>query len=119
MSRAVNNMPESLRCHRLLLTGAAGNLGLVLRPRLKAHADILRVSDVAAMAVLTDFGTKMWLRMCRMPEPETAGLRRLSITHISYGGFASIESSVILSVTPIRGGVTDEWRHWRRYERLA
>lgn len=50
MSRAVNNMPASPRCHRLLLTGAAGNLGLVLRPRLKAYADILRVSDVAAMA---------------------------------------------------------------------
>ncbi|WP_254594200.1 NAD-dependent epimerase/dehydratase family protein [Achromobacter animicus] len=47
-------MPESLRCHRLLLTGAAGNLGLVLRPRLKAHADILRVSDVAAMAPAQD-----------------------------------------------------------------
>lgn len=54
MSRAVNNMPESLRCHRLLLTGAAGNLGLVLRPRLKAYADILRVSDVAAMAPAQD-----------------------------------------------------------------
>ena len=50
MSRAVNNMPASPRCHRLLLTGAAGNLGLVLRPRLKTYADILRVSDVAAMA---------------------------------------------------------------------
>ncbi|MEN4919592.1 NAD(P)-dependent oxidoreductase [Achromobacter spanius] len=50
MSRAVNNMPASSRCHRLLLTGAAGNLGLVLRPRLKDHADILRVSDVAPMA---------------------------------------------------------------------
>ncbi|PTX04353.1 NAD-dependent dehydratase [Achromobacter mucicolens] len=43
-------MPASSRCRRLLLTGAAGNLGLVLRPRLKTHADILRVSDVAAMA---------------------------------------------------------------------
>lgn len=54
MSRAVNNMPASYRCHRLLLTGAAGNLGLVLRPRLKANADILRVSDVAAMATAED-----------------------------------------------------------------
>ncbi|QVQ26255.1 NAD-dependent epimerase/dehydratase family protein [Achromobacter deleyi] len=50
MSRTVNTMPASPRCHRLLLTGAAGNLGLVLRPRLKAYADILRVSDVAALA---------------------------------------------------------------------
>lgn len=54
MSRAVNNMPASFRCHRLLLTGAAGNLGLVLRPRLKAYADILRVSDVATMAPAGD-----------------------------------------------------------------
>jgi uronate dehydrogenase len=33
--------------HRLLLTGAAGGLGGVLRARLKAHCDVLRVSDVA------------------------------------------------------------------------
>ncbi len=32
---------------RLLLTGAAGGLGRVLRPRLKAHCDVLRVSDLA------------------------------------------------------------------------
>src|ERR1041384_7043947 len=36
---------------------------------------------------------------------------KLSITHISYLGFAPVESSVILSVTPIRGGVTDDRRH--------
>jgi uronate dehydrogenase len=34
----------SLRFPRLLLTGAAGNLGQVLRPRLKAYCDVLRVS---------------------------------------------------------------------------
>lgn len=34
---------------RLLLTGAAGGLGRVLRPRLKADADVLRVSDIAEM----------------------------------------------------------------------
>ena len=31
---------------RLLLTGAAGGLGRVLRPRLKAHCEVLRVSDI-------------------------------------------------------------------------
>ncbi|MTV41037.1 NAD-dependent epimerase/dehydratase family protein [Duganella radicis] len=36
--------------NRLLLTGAAGNLGKVLRPRIAAWAEIVRVSDVAAMA---------------------------------------------------------------------
>ncbi len=36
-----------LRFKRLLLTGAAGGLGQVLRPRLKARCDVLRLSDVA------------------------------------------------------------------------
>jgi uronate dehydrogenase len=35
--------------HRLLLTGAAGGLGKVLRERLAPHADILRLSDIADM----------------------------------------------------------------------
>jgi len=33
--------------HRLLLTGAAGGLGRVLRPRLKPWCTVLRVSDIA------------------------------------------------------------------------
>jgi uronate dehydrogenase len=33
-------------CHRLLLTGAAGKLGNVLRQRLKRYADVVRVSDI-------------------------------------------------------------------------
>jgi uronate dehydrogenase len=35
---------------RLLLTGAAGGLGRVLRPRLSAHAQTVRASDIAEMA---------------------------------------------------------------------
>lgn len=34
-------------CHRLLLTGAGGQLGKVLRSRLARYADVLRVSDIA------------------------------------------------------------------------
>jgi uronate dehydrogenase len=41
--------PSSLVFERLLLTGAAGGLGKVLRPRLKRLCRILRVSDIAAM----------------------------------------------------------------------
>jgi uronate dehydrogenase len=37
----------TIRFPRLLLTGAAGGLGKVLRPRLKAYCDTLRVSDIA------------------------------------------------------------------------
>jgi uronate dehydrogenase len=36
--------------HRLLLTGAAGNLGRVLRPRLQALCSVLRLSDRAPLA---------------------------------------------------------------------
>jgi uronate dehydrogenase len=37
------------RFARLLLTGAAGGLGRVLRPRLKAHCATLRLSDIAEL----------------------------------------------------------------------
>ena len=39
----------TLRFRRLLLTGAAGGLGRVLRPRLKACCDTLRLSDMAEL----------------------------------------------------------------------
>ncbi len=39
----------SLSTQRLLLTGAAGGLGQVLRPRLRSLCRLLRVSDMAAM----------------------------------------------------------------------
>ena len=39
---------------RLLLTGAAGGLGRVLRPRLKGLCGVLRVSDIADMAAAAE-----------------------------------------------------------------
>ncbi|HEV6964913.1 NAD(P)-dependent oxidoreductase [Roseateles sp.] len=43
------NPPTAPRIKRLLLTGAAGNLGRVLRPRMKRHCETLRLSDLAPM----------------------------------------------------------------------
>ena len=40
---------SSIRFRRLLLTGAAGNLGRELRPRLKTYCDILRLSHRSEM----------------------------------------------------------------------
>ncbi|PTT68689.1 NAD-dependent dehydratase, partial [Pseudomonas sp. HMWF007] len=40
--------------NRLLLTGAAGGLGKVLRERLRPYAKVLRLSDIAALAPATD-----------------------------------------------------------------
>lgn len=44
-----NSSTQAPGLGRLLLTGAAGGLGRVLRPRLRARTSLLRVSDVAAM----------------------------------------------------------------------
>jgi uronate dehydrogenase len=40
----------AIKAKRLLLTGAAGGLGKELRGRLRRHANVLRVSDIAAMS---------------------------------------------------------------------
>jgi len=37
--------------HRILLTGAAGSLGRQLRPRLKSHCEVLRVSDLGNLGM--------------------------------------------------------------------
>ncbi|MGO1070979.1 NAD-dependent epimerase/dehydratase family protein [Lysobacter sp. CA199] len=44
----------SPRCHRLLLTGAAGHLGGVMRERLKRYADIVRISDISALSAIDE-----------------------------------------------------------------
>ncbi|MBX3606571.1 MAG: NAD(P)-dependent oxidoreductase [Piscinibacter sp.] len=41
--------PTGVRFGRLLLTGAAGGLGVQLRPRLKAYCETLRLSDIAEL----------------------------------------------------------------------
>jgi uronate dehydrogenase len=50
----MTSTPNRPPAHRLLLTGAAGALGTVLRQRLKPHARILRVSDIEAMGDAQD-----------------------------------------------------------------
>ncbi len=45
----MTSVSPRVRFQRLLLTGAAGGLGKVLRPRLKAYCDVLRVSDIAPL----------------------------------------------------------------------
>jgi len=61
-----------LRFKRLLLTGAAGGLGQVLRPRLKSRCDILRVSDIA------DLGqAQAGEELMPMPLQDRSGMQRL------------------------------------------
>jgi uronate dehydrogenase len=44
----------ALRFERILLTGAAGNLGRVLRPRLRRYCKFLRLSDIADLGVASE-----------------------------------------------------------------
>lgn len=64
--------PSPLRFPRLLLTGAAGGLGRVLRPRLKSRCDVLRVSDIADLGAAAD-GEE--LQPCRLEDRD--GMRAL------------------------------------------
>src|SRR6266568_2974782 len=43
-------MTETTRLGRLLVTGAAGGLGRVLRQRLRPYAAVMRLSDIAPMS---------------------------------------------------------------------
>lgn len=49
MSDTENNAENGVKYGRLLITGAGGGLGRVLRPRMAAFADVVRVSDLAAV----------------------------------------------------------------------
>ena len=47
-------MTETTKLRRLLLTGAAGGLGMVLRERLRPFADVIRLSDIAPLPAAGD-----------------------------------------------------------------
>ena len=55
----LNSKASPIVFSKLLLTGAAGQLGRELRPRLKAYCDVLRVSDQHDLANLKHL-EKMW-----------------------------------------------------------
>jgi uronate dehydrogenase len=77
-----------LRFSRLLLTGAAGGLGRVLRPRLKACCDVLRLSDIADLG---EAATGEELRPCRL-EDKAAVLSMLEgVDAVVHLGGVSVE----------------------------
>ncbi|MBO9356473.1 NAD-dependent epimerase/dehydratase family protein [Bordetella petrii] len=54
MTSSAESPPKAPHCHRLLITGAAGGLGTVLRERLRPYADILRLSDISPLPAARD-----------------------------------------------------------------
>lgn len=54
MTSVTGSPPSAQHCHRLLITGAAGGLGGVLRERLRPYAEVRRLSDVAPLSPATE-----------------------------------------------------------------
>ncbi|MCO8169008.1 NAD(P)-dependent oxidoreductase [Pseudomonas sp. 21LCFQ02] len=54
------SQPSPTPFNRLLLTGAAGGLGKILRESLRPYARVLRLSDIAPMAPATDESEEIW-----------------------------------------------------------
>src|SRR5258706_6221880 len=82
-------MTPPRRFERLLLTGAAGGLGKVLRERLKAHADVLRVSD---RAPLGDAGPGEEVVQCELSD-KAAVLRLVEgVDAVAHFGGISVET---------------------------
>src|SRR5258706_11213257 len=83
-------MTTPQRFERLLLTGAAGGLGKVLRERLKPHARILRVSD---RAPLGDAGPGEEVVQCELSD-KAAVLRLVEgVDAVAHFGGISVETS--------------------------
>ncbi|MEB3767745.1 NAD(P)-dependent oxidoreductase [Acinetobacter sp. MD2] len=55
-------MHASTHFHRILLTGAAGGLGKVLRQRLQKYAQVIRLSDISEIVDLEDANEE--IRLC-------------------------------------------------------
>lgn len=52
-------MGSSNKFNRILLTGAAGGLGKILRPRLKQYAELIRLSDINPIEETADYNEEI------------------------------------------------------------
>ena len=82
-------MSQPSKVHRLLLTGAAGGLGKVLRERLRPYADVVRVSDVAAMAPARD--AREEVVVCDLADRKTVDALVAGCDAIVHMGGVSVE----------------------------
>ncbi len=76
------------RCHRILLTGAAGNLGKVLRDRLKRYADVVRISDIADLGPA---GAKEEVVPCDLSDAKAVHALVAGVDAIVHLGGVSVE----------------------------
>ncbi|MHA6576595.1 NAD-dependent epimerase/dehydratase family protein [Pseudomonas yamanorum] len=77
--------------NRLLLTGAAGGLGKVLRERLRPYAKVLRLSDIADMAPAADNGEEVL--PCDLSDKQAVHQLVEGVDAILHFGGVSVERS--------------------------
>ena len=75
--------------HRILLTGAGGGLGKVLRERLQPYAEILRLSDISAMAPTA--GTHEELVPCDLSDKKAVDALVAGCDAVVHLGGVSVE----------------------------
>ena len=77
--------------NRLLLTGAAGGLGKVLRERLRPYAKVLRLSDIAEMAPAADASEEV--QPCDLSDKQAVHHLVEGVDAILHFGGVSVERS--------------------------
>ncbi|OIN50893.1 NAD-dependent dehydratase [Pseudomonas azotoformans] len=77
--------------NRLLLTGAAGGLGKVLRERLRPYAQVLRLSDIANMAPAADASEEV--QACDLSDKQAVHHLVEGVDAILHFGGVSVERS--------------------------
>jgi uronate dehydrogenase len=84
---AVASSPAQ-HCARLLLTGAGGNLGKVLRTRLKPYTDTLRLSDISQLEAA---GPGEEIITCDLADPQAVDALVQGVDAIVHMGGVSVE----------------------------
>jgi len=99
--------------HRLLLTGAAGGLGKVLRERLQPLTKILRLSDIAEMAAAE--GPHIEIQTCDLADKQAVHQLVEGVDAILHFGGVSVERPFEEILGPNISGVFHIYEAARRH----
>lgn len=99
--------------NRLLLTGAAGGLGKVLRESLKPYARVLRLSDIALMAPAVDASEE--IQLCDLTDKHAVHQLVEGVDAILHFGGVSVERPFEEILGPNISGVFHIYEAARRH----
>ncbi|WP_407315914.1 NAD-dependent epimerase/dehydratase family protein [Pseudomonas sp. nanlin1] len=109
----MTTLSSSKPWHRLLLTGAAGGLGTVLRESLKPHCEILRLSDIAPMPAAAGPHEEVW--PCDLSDKHAVHQLVEGVDAILHFGGVSVERPFEEILGPNISGVFHIYEAARRH----